>query len=138
MDANPDLDWTRRGPQFGREGSLDGERGGSRGHRAREPAPAGALFGKAIARISVDQYIAQYESVKGKPTPAQVTAAASPELRQMHTAPLVSVIIPSYNQGVYIEEKARGKRAKLRRFKAKPVEDDALVAALEKSIRRAG
>jgi DNA end-binding protein Ku len=38
----------------------------------------------------------------------------------------------------YIEEKARGKRAKLRRFKAKPVEDDALVAALEKSIRRAG
>jgi DNA end-binding protein Ku len=38
----------------------------------------------------------------------------------------------------YIEQKRRGKRVKLRRFKAQPVEDDALVAALERSLERAG
>lgn len=38
----------------------------------------------------------------------------------------------------YIEEKRRGKRVKLRRFKPKEVRDDALVAALEQSLRKAG
>jgi DNA end-binding protein Ku len=38
----------------------------------------------------------------------------------------------------YIEDKQRGKHVKLRRFKPRKVQDDALVAALEQSLRRAG